>query len=143
MIRTILLFTTLTLAAPLIHAAAEAESMEGDRVELLDQRVTEAKERLNLTDEQVESVKPMIIASGESMAAVLKKYGIDVTSDKPRAKEKLGLRGARKLGRELDTVRADTLDDLKKILNSEQLAEFKAMQQERKDKMRAQILSRR
>jgi hypothetical protein len=45
--------------------------------------------------------------------------------------------------KELDVVQADTLDALGRILNDEQMEEFKRMQEERKAEMRERILGRR
>jgi hypothetical protein len=44
---------------------------------------------------------------------------------------------------ELETVRADTLDELEGILNDEQLDEFKRIQEERKAEMRERMRSAR
>ena len=87
---------------------------------VLEDMFAETKARLDLTDEQVEQVTPILQSSFESRRAILLKYGIDIESRKPPA-QKLGFRKARTLGKELDNVRASTLRELDDILTEEQL----------------------
>jgi hypothetical protein len=79
---------------------------------VLEDMFAETKARLDLTDEQVEQVTPILQSSFESRRAILLEYGIDIESRKPPA-QKLGFRKA--------------------------LSEYVAMQNERKNRMRERL----
>ncbi|MGD8695948.1 MAG: hypothetical protein PVJ12_02475, partial [Gammaproteobacteria bacterium] len=113
-----------------------------DRAAQVEQRIEEAKARLNLTDEQLDQMTPVLEESMAARQSILSSYGIDLENRSGSAK-KLGLRQARAMRKELDVVQADTLDALGRILNDEQMEEFKRMQEERKAEMRERILGRR
>jgi len=108
----------------------------------LEDMFAETKARLDLTDEQVEQVTPILQSSFESRRAILLKYGIDIESRKPPS-QKLGFRKARTLVKELDKVRASTSKKLDDILTKEQMSEYVTMQNERKKKMRKRLLASR
>ena len=98
----------------------------------------ETKARLNLSDEQLEQVAPILQSSFESRRAILLKYGIDIESRKPAAR-KLGIRKARTLSNELKKVSSSTSKKLDDILTKEQMSEYTTMQNERKSKMRQRL----
>jgi hypothetical protein len=80
----------------------------------LEERTNEMRERLDLTDKQVEAIEPILIDHMEKTGAVLKEYGIDLQSGE-RPKERMGFREARKMKSELDGVQSKTegaLDDI-------------------------------
>jgi hypothetical protein len=103
---------------------------------------TETKARLDLSEEQVEQITPILQSSFESRRAILQKYGINIESRKPPA-QKLGLRKARTLSKELEKVSSSTSRKLDDILTKEQMSEYRAMQNERKNKMRQRLRARR
>jgi len=109
-----------------------------DRSAQVEQRLEEAKTRLNLSDEQLAQITPVMEKSLDAQRNILSRYGIDPDSRNDSAK-RLGLRQARAMRQELRAVRADTLDALDEILTDEQLDEFKRMQEERKAEMRERI----
>ena len=137
--KSILLLTLFTLTYCGL-AFSETDSVVGpeNASAALEDMFAETKARLDLTDEQVEKVTPILQSSFESRRAILLEYGIDIESRKPPA-QKLGFRKARTLGKELDNVRASTLRELDDILSEEQLSEYVAMQNERKNKMRERL----
>lgn len=123
-----------TLAGTLYAGSGETPS----RPETAEQRLTEARTRLNLTDQQAEAMRPILSKNLQAAKSVLESYGIDM--DDPQAQhDKLGFRKARQLGKEMDAIRAATLEDLAPILDEAQLAEYKQIQQENKAAMRERI----
>lgn len=127
----------------LTFAALPAAQAEEDRAELFEERVAETKARLNLSDEQVDQLTPILKSGFEAQMVVLEKNGIDLENGDPNNREKLGFRAARKLRKEMDAVRAETSDEVEKILSDEQFSEYKQIQAERKKKMREIIKERR
>ena len=119
--------------------ATSASHAEEDRGVQIEQRVQAAKERLQLTDDQVERITPVLEGSVDAQRKILSRYGID--PDAPSApRERLGLRKAQAMKRDLEAVRTTTLTSVGDILTEKQVDEFKRMQQERNDEMRSRIL---
>lgn len=102
------------------------------------QHMEEARERLQLSDEQVQQMAPVMARSLESQQRILSSYGIDLESRSGPA-QKLGPRQAMAMRDELTAVRADTVGALEGILTREQLDEFKRMQEERQAEIRARM----
>ena len=113
-----------------------------DRAAQVEQRIEEARTRLDLTDEQLDRMAPVLEESMEARRRILSSYGIDL-EDRSGPDKRIGLRQARAMRKELDVVQADTLNALAGILNDEQMDEFKRMQEERKAEMRERIRGRR
>ena len=105
---------------------------------VLEDIFTETRSRLDLSDEQVEQITPILQSSFESRRAILMKYGIDIENRKPPA-QKLGFRKARTLSKELERVSSSTSRKLDDILTKEQMSEYTTMQNERKSKMRERL----
>jgi len=106
--------------------------------EQAEQSIQEIKTRLDLTDQQVEQMTPIIERSIESRRKILSSYGIDVESGQ-RPEERLGFRGARAMRQELSAVSADTRGELKGILTEDQLAELETMQDEKRTTLRDRL----
>ena len=123
------------LSLVLISPFALANS---DRMAQVEQRMEEVRERLNLSDEQIDQMTPVLEESMEKRQAVLSSYGID-PENSANAKGKLGLRKALAMKKELNAIRTDTLRALDNVLTDEQLEEFKLMQAERQSEMRERI----
>ena len=117
---------------------ADRQARLGEFVE----RLEETRSRLDLTDEQVEQIRPILRSSFEAQARVLRKHGIDLErrSGKDR---RLGLRQLRQLGRDLDAVRKQTLEKLSGKLTNTQIEEYGKIQQERRQAMRKRLRQRR
>jgi hypothetical protein len=109
-----------------------------DEDALREQRMAEVKARLNLTDDQLGQVRPVLEDAAEAQRSVLLKYGIDLEA-KSGSKPKLGMREGRKLRGDLQKVQSDTQKRLEVILTKQQLEEFKKLQQERSEEMRKRI----
>ena len=114
-----------------------------DRAAQIEERIVEAKERLDLNDEQIEQLTPVLKSGFEAQMAVLKKYGIDLENRASGNQGKLRFREARKLRKDMDVVRESTLGQVEGILTEEQFSEYKKIQDERKKQMRELIKNRR
>ena len=117
--------------------AADREEIEAKAQEKLEQVI----EELELTDEQVAAMRPILEASFERQAAVLEEHGISL-DDRSR-EERLGRRERRALRSDLKDEREETLEALSDVLSEEQLEAYESMADERKDEMRSRLKDRR
>ena len=69
--------------------AVETDSQYQSSSDAWEDIFAETKARLNLSEEQVEQITPILQSSFESRRAILQKYGIDIESRQPPA-QKLG-----------------------------------------------------
>lgn len=106
------------------------------------QRFEEARTRLDLTDGQIEQVRPILRAEFEALQGVLQKYGIDL-QDRSGGANRPGFRQLRRLQREVNAVREQTLEDLDDVLTDEQLETYKEMREENQQAMRERLRQRR
>jgi hypothetical protein len=111
---------------------------DSDREAVIEERLAEAEARLELSDEQLEQVKPVMEAAVEAQRSVLTRYGIDLEAE-GGPESKLSMREARKLKKDLGKVREETLEQLDDILTDEQLDEFQEMQEEKRQEMKSRI----
>ena len=123
----------LSLATP-AHAATsfhvEREAATDERKEALKATM----ERLNVTDAQKADVEAILSKSGEKRQAILASYGVE-EGQKP----KLNRRQLRSMREELRKVSQETNDSLGNILTSEQMDEFRKIQDEQREAMRARL----
>ena len=112
----------------------------------LEQRLAETEARLNLSEEQIKQVRPVLELNFISSKDVLAKYGVDLesgdTTKKHNNSKRLGFRDARKLSQELEAVRASTLRELSDMLTEAQLAKYRQLQAERKAALRQRLRNR-
>ncbi len=118
------------------------EAGRAEQTELLGQRLEEVRTRLNLTDEQVEQVRPILKAGFDAMLEVLQEHGINLR-DRPASTGRLGFLQLRQLRRDLDGVRAQTIKDLDDMLTDAQLEVYKEIQEENRQAMRERLRQRR
>jgi hypothetical protein len=133
--------TRLTALIAMLAAGSLAVAQD-DRAALAKEQMEQTIERLNLTDGQIERVKPILESTRASRQAIMARYGVDPDGSAVGGK-KLGLREARAMRKELNQVQEGTNAELRKILNAEQLTELEVIQQERSDDMRERIRSAR
>lgn len=139
--RTLSLAISAVILASIAGLSAQTEHRR-DRLEPLQARVAEARDRLRLSEEQIEKLAPILRQQLQAMRVVLAEHGIDLEKRSGRGK-RLGLRAARKLGRQLDNIRKETLAQLRGFLRPEQIAEYKKLQAEQKKALRQRIRERR
>lgn len=123
-------------------AATEQDADQEARMAQLRERLEETRARLNLTDDQIEQMTPILRSGFEAQATVLRKYGIDL-KNRSDTHERLRLRQLRRLGRDLDAVRQQTLKKLDDVLTGAQIEEYKKIQKERKQALRKRLRQRR
>jgi hypothetical protein len=122
----------------LIVLAIQPIWADSDQEALVEERLAEAKARLDLSDEQLEQVKPVMEEAVKAQRSVLARYGIDLEAE-GGPENKLGMLEARKLKKDLAKVREETLEQLDDILTDEQLEEFRKMQEENREAMKSRI----
>lgn len=93
------------------------------------QRLEQIKERLKLTPEQVEQVRPIITDEMQKLKALREKNGGGTASGGSR-------RDRMKMAREFKRIQDDVDDQLKKVLSKEQMSELKKIREERRQEMR-------
>jgi hypothetical protein len=133
-----LLFNLAASAALTLSIAAQAEPDAATHQDKIQQLI----EQLQLTDEQLAEIRPVLESHAEQTMTILDKYDIE----RPQAdgeRKSLGLRDARKLKGEMQTLRSETRAQLEGVLSEEQLAEYDKLAQERRAELRERIKSRR
>ena len=111
---------------------------EGDRAARAQQQMEQTFAQLELTDEQIEQVKPVLQESMAAQQRIMSSYGIDPASGAGSA-GKLRPRQAMSMRKELEAVRADTLGKLAQILSAEQLDEYQRIQEQRRAEMQERM----
>jgi Spy/CpxP family protein refolding chaperone len=111
---------------------------DSDREAHFEELMAETQSRLDLSDEQLDQVRPVMQSAAEAQRSVLTRYGIDLEAE-GAPETKLGMREARKLRSDLGKVRAETLEQLDDILTDEQLDELRKLQEERRQEMKKRI----
>lgn len=134
----------LALAAGVAACAADdGGEAVGDMREAMEKRVAETRERLALTDGQIEKIAPILRRGFEAQAALLEKQGFARDGARSREGDRPNLREMRKLGREMDKIREQTLKELGEVLDAKQLDEYEDIQEERKAELRRRMRGRR
>lgn len=125
--------TLIVLLATGMQAVAE-----DDRTEKAKEQIQQTIERLELTDEQAEQVKPVLEESAAAGQEILSSYGMDPESRQDSA-GKPGIRKMRAMRNEMNALRENTLGELEQVLSDEQLEDFKRIQEERQAEMRERM----
>ena len=129
-------------AAGNVATAPGQDAGRTERLEAFQQRLEEARTRLDLTDEQIEQVRPILRTGFEARLDVLQEHGIDL-QDRSGGAGRLGFRQLRRLQRDLNAVLEQTLEDLDEVLTDEQLETYKELQEENRQAMRQRLRRRR
>ena len=119
-----------------------AQQADPDRVAELEARVEQTRERLNLTDEQVAQIEPILESSFEASMLVLENHGIDLSVPRDQ-RERPGFRKMRAIAKDMKAVRQETAEEMAEILSVEQMEEYRKIQEERRAELREQIRARR
>jgi Spy/CpxP family protein refolding chaperone len=88
------------------------------------QRLEQIKERLKLTPEQVEKVRPILTDEVQKLKALRESNSGGSRRDR------------RKMAREFKRIQGDADDQLKKVLSKEQMSELKKLRDERRQQLR-------
>jgi hypothetical protein len=117
-ILTILLGTTFS-------ALAGQPERDPQQLEREQQRLQEVKDRLSLTPEQAEQVRPVLAGMLQIMKAVRDDYGVENQSRRSR----------RRMARELRAIRSHADERLKLILSRAQMEELRTIRKEWRDEI--------
>lgn len=129
LIKTALVSATVLMVS-LAPVAVTAQSQLSDaQVQQIEQRLAETLARLNLTDAQRTSAKPIIEAGVRERAQILQAAGFE-PGKRPSLRQLRSVKGP------LKDSRARTEAQLATILSSEQMAEYRKIQEERRAQFR-------
>lgn len=142
-----LVIAALVVCSPAIAAemgplAPSLQATGAEQAAQLQRQLQNARARLNLTDAQVEQVRPILRAAFEARLEVLREYGIDLGNDS-ESTGRLGFFQARRLRRDLNGVQEQTMDELADVLTAAQLEAYGELQAERREAMRERLRQRR
>ena len=115
---------------------AAASQDGGDRLAKIKEELEKTKDRLQLTDEQLGQVRPILEGSAGKRIAVLDEFGIT-----GRGSVELSLREKRSLAKKMKEIRKNTDAELAKVLTKDQMAEYAAIQDERREELKAKMES--
>lgn len=105
------------------QAPPKVEQAQADQVRA---RLEQLVERLKLTPEQIERVRPVLVEEAQQLKALREKAGDAGESRRARLK----------LARELRAIQDRVDDELKKVLSKEQMNELKKVREERREQLR-------
>lgn len=103
-------------------AVGSLATAEHDRAAQANAQMVQTIQRLELTDEQIEQMKPILEDLRASRQAILAKYGVD--PENPGGGDELSPRRARAMRKEIHDVQEDANVELEKILSAEQFEEL-------------------
>lgn len=138
----LLALVLLLLAMPLYAQDTESEekAMTDKASERFRAQLQETEERLQLTDEQPETVRPILEEATRQRQAVLEKHGVDLEGTEKA--DRPGRRTLRRMRNDLQEVNKETQRELEDVLTSEQMKQWEALQEERRAEMREQLLDK-
>ncbi len=94
--------------------------------------------RRDLAARSAQQVRPILRAGFEALLEVLEEHGIDL-QDRSGAAGRLRFRQLRRLQRDLNAVREQTIEDLDDVLTDEQLETYKEIQEENRQAIRKRL----
>lgn len=118
-----------------------AQQVDSDQIAEFEARIGQTKQRLNLTDEQVAKIKPVLISRAEASMLVLEENGIDLTVPREQ-RERPGFRQMQAIAKELLAIREESAEEMAEILSEEQMQEYRKIQKESRAKLRERIRAR-
>ena len=121
---------------------SQAQQADPDRLDELDARIEQTRQRLNLTDEQSVQIEPILESNFHASMLVLESHGIDLSVPREQ-RARPNFREIRAIGKELQAVREETAEEMAEFLTEEQMEEYRKIQEERRAEMREQIGARR
>ena len=121
-----------------------AEGINPDRFAQLEKMIETAKHRLVLSDEQLEQIRPILKSNFEKRQQILKENGVDINSIKIEGSyERPSFQELRAIKKDLTVIRKETSTALSKVLMDQQMNEYYKIEEERREKVRDRIRSRR
>jgi LAS superfamily LD-carboxypeptidase LdcB len=120
----------------ILSAIASQAQPTDEQIAQVQERMAEMRERLELTDEQVAELEPIITTAVQHQQAVMEKHGVSESgsgSGRPNPRKLMQMRS------DMDAVRQETSDQVRTVLNDDQYQEFLKIQEERKAERRARM----
>jgi len=133
----ILSLVLLLLTPPLYAQGTEPDDLTEEVRERVRAQMEETEERLQLTDEQRDAVRPILEDSYMQRQAILEKYGIDLEST--NRSDRPGRRTLRQIRNDLNRENEETTRKLEAVLTGDQMDRWKTLQEERRAEMRDRI----
>lgn len=124
--RTFLKVCAATAVFPAISALAQRPG-RGDPKRMVDRQMEVLKERLKLDADQEAKVRAILEENAEKMAALREKMPAPGSGERP----------PREVMEQMREIRASTHDKLAKVLNEDQMKEYRKIEQERGRRMGA------
>ena len=93
--------------------------------------------RLKPTDNQNDQLMPIFLDIFQKRQSIMKKNGVDLKSRS--SGERVGMMQLRSVKKDMDKLNKQTMKQLEKVLNKEQLNEYKKFQEEQRDEMRKRL----
>lgn len=126
--KTLLVAFALILTSSALFAQNGQRLTEEERKEKFERHFAELTERLDLSEEQAEKVKPVMLEHAQNMKALKNKY------------KGKGRREMMKAKAEVDDIDEQTEKKLEKLLSKEQMEEYKKIREERKSRNRRNLM---
>lgn len=124
MMKTLASILALVLTAGAVHARQQPTvEPQADQAR---QRLQEMKDRLALTPEQIESLRPVLAEEMQKLQALRDKYDAGGQDRRTRLK----------MGRELRDIRSHAEEKMKPILSKRQMQEMKKIREERQQELK-------
>jgi len=123
----------------LLSTTADAEDRREQAMQRVEANLQEAQERLQLSDEQVSRLRPILTEDAEQRIEVIGKYAMDENGQRKRPSRK----DMKEMRDQIQLVNERTNKSLSMILNEEQLVEYREMMSERRASMREEAKKRR
>ncbi len=123
-------------AGPVAAQARERQLTEEQRAQI-EARLAEVRKRLDLSAEQEAKLEPILRDSFAKRLALLDSYGLSRDGA-----ERPSLRQMQALGGEMADIREATEKQVATVLDQRQMAEFRKIQDEMREQIRARIRER-
>lgn len=139
------LLATVVWSVPAGVSESRAPEPGADRAKQFEQfrqNLEDTRRRLNLTDEQVDQIRPILRSGFQAMLEVFQKHGIE-PGEHSGTTDRIGFLQLRRLRRDLDAVRKQTLKHLDGVLTDTQLKTYKQIQEEHRKALRERLRQRR
>lgn len=136
------IFLTILFSLMASLTTSLAQQVDSDQIAEFEARIEQTKQRLNLSDEQVANIEPVLISRAEASMLVLENNGIDLTVPREQ-RERPGFQQMQTIAKELQAVREETAEEMAEILSEEQMQEYRKIQKENRAEMRERIRARR
>jgi len=123
------LIATLALTLFALAPLAASQAQNGEQTERLRQRLEELRDRLALTPEQEEQIRPVLAEEVQKLQALREKYNGGSQNRRSRLR----------MARELRDIQSDADSKLKEILTKTQMDELKKIREARRAELKDRI----